>query len=104
MGMYRGDSDLQLERINIYFTEATTQGKYMSRSVFTDLDEYSVNKIRNSMYGQLFRPDLVVNGKMSASNNFAKEFLTEVGIERIKVMNETRYGLFQELKSYQNYL
>ncbi|CAF1038581.1 unnamed protein product [Adineta ricciae] len=76
MGMYHGDSDLQVERINVYFTEAT-QGKYVPRSVFTDLDEYSVNKIRNSMYGQLFRPDLVVNGKMSASNNFAKGFFTE---------------------------
>ncbi|CAF1032027.1 unnamed protein product [Adineta ricciae] len=76
MGMYHGDSDLQLERINVYFTEVT-QGKYVPRSAFTDLDEYSVNKIRNSMYRQLFRPDLIVNGNMSASNNFAKGFFTE---------------------------
>ncbi|EPY32653.1 hypothetical protein STCU_00439 [Strigomonas culicis] len=36
-GTYQGDSDLQLERINVYFDEATG-GRYVPRSVLIDLD------------------------------------------------------------------
>jgi hypothetical protein len=36
-GTYHGDSDLQLERINVYFNEATG-GKYVPRAVLVDLE------------------------------------------------------------------
>ncbi|CAJ1327956.1 unnamed protein product [Effrenium voratum] len=36
-GTYHGDSDLQLERINVYFNEATG-GRYVPRAVLMDLD------------------------------------------------------------------
>jgi len=29
------------------------------------------------MYGHLFKPELIINGKTGASNNFAKGFFTE---------------------------
>ncbi|CAM6000021.1 unnamed protein product [Sphagnum balticum] len=35
-GSYHGDSDLQLERINVYFNEATG-GRYVPRAVLMDL-------------------------------------------------------------------
>merc|ERR1712007_230443 len=35
-GTYHGDSDLQLERINVYYNEATG-GKYVPRAVLVDL-------------------------------------------------------------------
>lgn len=75
-GIYHGQNDLQLERINVYFTEAR-DGRYVPRSIFTDLDQGSVNKVRNSTYGHLFNPELIINGKTGASNNFAKGFFTE---------------------------
>ena len=34
---YHGDSDLQLERINVYFNEATG-GRYVPRAVLMDLE------------------------------------------------------------------
>ena len=36
-GTYHGDSDLQLERINVYFNEATG-GRYVPRAVLMDLE------------------------------------------------------------------
>ena len=36
-GTYHGDSDLQLERINVYYNEATG-GKYVPRGVLVDLE------------------------------------------------------------------
>ena len=35
-GSYHGDSDLQLERINVYYNEATG-GRYVPRAVLMDL-------------------------------------------------------------------
>ena len=44
-GTYHGDSDLQLERINVYFNEATG-GRYVPRAVLMDLEpgEYFMTK------------------------------------------------------------
>ncbi|CAF3760062.1 unnamed protein product [Rotaria socialis] len=36
-GAYHGDSDLQLERINVYYNEAAG-GKYVPRAVLVDLE------------------------------------------------------------------
>ena len=36
-GTYHGDSDLQLERINVYFNEATG-GRYVPRAILMDLE------------------------------------------------------------------
>jgi tubulin beta len=75
-GHYRGDSDLQLERINVYFNEANG-GKYVPRSVLVDLEPGTMDSIRGSQYGQLFRPDNFVFGQSGAGNNWAKGYYTE---------------------------
>nr|CAD7267838.1 unnamed protein product [Timema shepardi] len=36
-GAYHGDSDLQLERINVYYNEASG-GKYVPRAILVDLE------------------------------------------------------------------
>src|SRR6478736_3885319 len=54
-GTYHGDSDLQLERINVYFNEATG-GKYVPRAVLVDLEPGTMDSVRAGPYGQLFRP------------------------------------------------
>jgi len=40
-GTYKGDSDLQLERINVYYNEGQ-KGKYVPRAVMVDLEPGTV--------------------------------------------------------------
>ena len=54
-GTYHGDSDLQLERINVYYNEATG-GKYVPRAVLVDLEPGTMDSVRAGPFGQLFRP------------------------------------------------
>ncbi len=61
-GLYEGDSDLQLERINVYFSEASG-GKYVPRAILVDLEPGTMDSVRASRYGQMFRPDNFVFGK-----------------------------------------
>jgi hypothetical protein len=56
-GSYHGDSDLQLERINVYFNEATG-GRYVPRAILMDLEPGTMDSVRAGPYGQLFRPGL----------------------------------------------
>jgi tubulin beta len=75
-GNYVGDTDLQLERINVYYNEASG-GKYVPRAVLVDLEPGTMDSVRASPYGQLFRPDNFVFGNNGAGNNWAKGFYTE---------------------------
>jgi tubulin beta len=75
-GSYHGDSDLQLERINVYYNEATG-GKYVPRAVLVDLEPGTMDSVRAGQYGQLFRPDNFVFGQSGAGNNWAKGYYTE---------------------------
>ena len=69
-GTYQGDSDLQLERINVYFNEATG-GRYVPRAVLMDLEPGTMDSVRAGPYGQIFRPDNFVFGQTGAGNNWA---------------------------------
>ncbi|CAF3626793.1 unnamed protein product [Rotaria sordida] len=75
-GTYHGDSDLQLERINVYYNEATG-GKYVPRCILVDLEPGTMDAVRAGPYGQLFRPDNFVFGQTGAGNNWAKGHYTE---------------------------
>jgi len=44
-GAYHGDSDLQLERINVYYNEATG-GRYVPRAVLVDLEPGTMDSVR----------------------------------------------------------
>ncbi|CAF3801930.1 unnamed protein product [Rotaria sp. Silwood1] len=55
-GTYHGDSDLQLERINVYYNEAAG-GKYVPRAVLVDLEPGTMDSVRRGPFGLLFRPD-----------------------------------------------
>ena len=70
-GEYEGDSDLQLERIDVYFKEGY-QAKYVPRSVLVDLEPGTIDVARAGAYGKLFRPDNFVNGDSGAGNIWAK--------------------------------
>ncbi|EHB16412.1 Tubulin beta chain [Heterocephalus glaber] len=75
-GTYHGDSDLQLERINVYYNEATG-GNYVPRAVLVDLEPGTMDSVRSGPFGQIFRPDNFVFGQSGAGNNWAKGHYTE---------------------------
>ncbi|KAJ8990187.1 Tubulin beta chain (Beta tubulin), variant 3 [Exophiala dermatitidis] len=73
---YNGTSDLQLERMNVYFNEASGN-KYVPRAVLVDLEPGTMDAVRAGPFGQLFRPDNFVFGQSGAGNNWAKGHYTE---------------------------
>ncbi|CED83103.1 alpha-beta tubulin [Phaffia rhodozyma] len=75
-GTYEGDTDLQLERINVYYNEASG-GRYVPRAVLVDLEPGTMDSIRAGPLGNLFRPDNFVFGQSGAGNNWAKGHYTE---------------------------
>ena len=94
-GTYHGDSDLQLERINVYYNEATGKrnnrrwsssfvspniteksflalgGKYVPRAVLVDLEPGTMDSVRSGPFGQIFRPDNFVFGECFEAKIFA---------------------------------
>jgi tubulin beta len=76
-GTYHGDSDLQLERINVYYNEAAG-GKYVPRAVLVDLEPGTMDSVRSGPFGQLFRPDNFVFGQSGAGNNWAMVIIQKV--------------------------
>jgi len=75
-GTYKGTTDLQLERINVYYNQAQG-GKYVPRAIMVDLEPGTMDSIRSSTYGALFKPDNFVFGQSGAGNNWAKGHYTE---------------------------
>ncbi|PAV16671.1 beta-tubulin 2 [Pyrrhoderma noxium] len=79
-GNYEGSDPLQLERLNVYFTEVDSPGnslKYVPRSMQVDLEPGVCNRIRSGDLGKLFRPDTFICGETGAGNNWAKGYYTE---------------------------
>jgi len=75
-GEYTGEEDNQLERINVYYNEATG-GRYVPRAILMDLEPGTMDSVRAGQYGQIFRPDNFVFGQSGAGNNWAKGHYTE---------------------------
>ena len=67
---------LQLERINVYYNEASAK-RYVPRAVLMDLEPGTMDAVRAGGFGQLFRPDNFVFGQSGAGNNWAKGHYTE---------------------------
>ncbi|XP_037535371.1 tubulin beta-1 chain isoform X8 [Nematolebias whitei] len=106
-GIYEGDSNLQLERINVYFNEAHG-GKYVPRALLVDLEPGTMDSVRGSRIGALFRPDNFIHGNSGAGNNWAKGHYTE-GAELVEqVMDEMEFteaehNLNDLVSEYQQY-
>lgn len=75
-GNWEGTSDLQLDRIDVYYNEAHGK-KYVPRAVLVDLEPGTMDAVRAGPYGGLFRPDNFVFGQSGAGNNWAKGHYTE---------------------------
>lgn len=106
-GIFQGESDLQLQRLNVYFVEGAGIGKftgtgltyryrkrcfaslfpgrrYVPRAILVDLDPSSVNNVLSGAWGRMFKPDNVAVGKAGTGNNWAKGYYTE-GAELISI-------------------
>ncbi|PQQ19354.1 Tubulin beta-5 chain [Prunus yedoensis var. nudiflora] len=75
-GRYVGTKDVQLERVNVYYNEASC-GRFVPRAVLMDLEPGTMDSVRTGPYGQIFRPDNFVFGQSGAGNNWAKGHYTE---------------------------
>lgn len=75
-GYYVGTNPLEKKGLNVYFNEASS-GKYVPRSINVDLEPATLEAVRYSKLGNLFRPDNFVNGQSSAGNVWAKGHYTE---------------------------
>ncbi|URD74087.1 hypothetical protein MUK42_10339 [Musa troglodytarum] len=75
-GKDSGDSDLQLERINVYHNEASG-GRCIPRAVLMDLEPRTMDSIKSGPVGQIFRSDNFVFGQSGAGNNWVKGHYTE---------------------------
>ncbi|XP_023709546.1 tubulin beta chain isoform X2 [Cryptotermes secundus] len=75
-GAYHGDSDLQLQRINVYYNEASS-GNYVPRAIMVDLEPGTMDSVRSGPFGQIFNPDNFIFGQSGAGNNWAKGHYTE---------------------------
>ena len=75
-GDYDGTSELQLERIEVYYNQASG-GKYVPRAILLDLEPGTMDSVRAGPYGGIFRPDNYVFGQSGAGNNWAKGHYTE---------------------------
>ena len=49
-GFYYGDSDLQLDRINVYYNEASG-GRYFPRAILMDLEPGTMDSVRAGPFG-----------------------------------------------------
>ncbi|XKL60048.1 hypothetical protein PGB90_001064 [Kerria lacca] len=122
-GYFKGHSDLQLERINVYYNEGQgitkTDGccKYVPRAVMLDLEPGTMDSIKSGPYGALFRPDNFVFGQSGAGNNWAKGHYTEGAelvdsvldvvrkeSENCDCMQELADGMSERLCSYQTFV
>lgn len=91
-GQFVGGSendDLCMERVNVYFNEAPG-GRYVPRTILTDLEPGVIDSIRAGPSGALFNPDLMKYGQNGAGNCWAKGHYTE-GAELIdELMDDAR--------------
>lgn len=53
MGRYIRDTDLQLERVNMYYNEASC-GRFVPRTMLMDLEPRTMDSLKSSPYSQIF--------------------------------------------------
>lgn len=68
--------DLLLERSSVYFNEAE-EGNFVPRSVCVDLEPGTIDVLKGSLMGRMYRPDNMVCAQSGAGNNWAKGQLKE---------------------------
>eukprot|EP00095_Tigriopus_kingsejongensis_P010468 maker-scaffold504_size153273-snap-gene-0.14 protein:Tk10468 transcript:maker-scaffold504_size153273-snap-gene-0.14-mRNA-1 annotation:"low quality protein: tubulin alpha-3 chain-like" len=77
----------------------TKASKYVPRSLFVDLEPTVVDEVRHGPYRNLFHPEMILNSKEDAANNFARGHYTvgkemiELTLDRIRKLADGCNGL-----------
>merc|ERR1712100_387918 len=74
--MYIGDSDEQLERSYVFYSESA-EGKYVPRAINFDLEVGVLDALKASDFGGLYKTTNLIAGQSGAGNNWAKGHYTE---------------------------
>jgi len=87
--------------LKTFFTEASN-GDRVPRQLMVDLEEPTISVVRNK-YPDLFNPDMLLNGKEDAANNFARGHYT-VGKEIMDRVNDRLRKMVEESANVQGFL
>ncbi|KAG0437632.1 Tubulin beta chain [Dictyocoela muelleri] len=88
-GKYVGDNPNQVEKLSVYYNESSSK-MYVPRAILIDLEPGTMDTIKSTKLGKIFRPDNFIFGQSGAGNNWAKGHYTE-GAELIdQVMDVVR--------------
>ena len=68
-------NEIQAERLDVYYTD--NGSRYIPRAVLVDLEPGTMDAIRATPNGALFKPDNYCFGQSGAGNNWAKGHYTE---------------------------
>ncbi|OJJ97744.1 hypothetical protein ASPACDRAFT_45842 [Aspergillus aculeatus ATCC 16872] len=85
-----------------FFSESSN-GKYVPRSIFVDLDPSPVDEVRTGQYRQLFHPETLINGKEDAANNYARGHYT-IGKEMVEEVADRIRRVADNCSSLQGFL
>jgi tubulin beta len=89
-GECHGDSELQLEHIDVYYNESQA-GRYFPRVTVVDLERETLDAVRSGPRGQTFSPDSFVLGDENGTgNNWAKGYYVE-GTKVVESVLEVKF-------------
>merc|ERR1712045_731487 len=89
-----------------YFTtfyEETGTGQYVPRNITVDLEPTVVDDVRTGIFGQMFHPEFLLNGKEDAANSFARGHYT-VGKEILDQVNDRLRKLVDNSENVQGFI
>ncbi|VDO18788.1 unnamed protein product [Heligmosomoides polygyrus] len=81
------------------FYSESSNGKYVPRAIYIDLEPTVLDEIRHGPFSGLFHPDQIISGKEDAANNYARGHYTigkeliDTVLERIRKQTENCMGL-----------
>ena len=70
------ETDQQLAKIAVFFDQSGQQDKFVPRSLVVDLEPGTIDAVRSSRLGKLYRPDNLIHGDSGAGNVWAKGHYT----------------------------
>merc|ERR1712241_1020852 len=105
MGLTEATKNKQGKK-DTYFTtffEETGTGQYVPRNITVDLEPTVVDDVRTGIFGQMFHPEFLLNGKEDAANNFARGHYT-VGKEILDQVNDRLRKLVDNSENVQGFI
>jgi tubulin beta len=75
-GRFYGHSLLPYQRLNVLFCNGPNN-QFVPRTIFADLEPYSINEIKAGCLSKMFNPESFIIGRYGAANNWAKGYYTE---------------------------